>query len=299
MQSRGTRDEPRARKVVRALAVVVACALGGPAGCLDLGCKSDSDCGKGFACVGLIGGTCERACSTNSDCSSDEFCADMEWFGSPHCEKGCRADGQCGKDLVCVEGSCTSGCHTDDQCPGNMFCAQPGIDLVPRAGTCEPGCRADAQCGAGERCVCNACIANGCRSNDDCGGGEFCPIDMPEILSCSRRTCTLLPENLTCGASACSAKAVTVLQGSLAVESMGLPPCCPEGAPGTCGLDVSSLAKSIAVSCQAPSAGAVSDATCPAVAGAFGEFSGCRRADRRCGFDSDAAGIGLGCLLAD
>ena len=299
MQCRGAEGESRARrKLLHVLVVMLLGALGGPAACIDFaGCKSDSDCGKGFACVGLLGGTCERACTLNDDCPSADFCADMEWFSSPHCEKGCRADGQCDKDLVCVAGSCTPGCHTDDQCPVDMFCEQPGFTLGPEAGGCKPGCRADAQCGGGKSCMCNACVASGCRSNDECGAGAFCPMESTSVFSCTPRSCAPLPADLTCGTGVCSARAVTVSLGSLTVASVALPPCCLSDAQGTCGIDVSSLSKSIAVTCQAPSSGSI-DPACPAVAGSSGNFSGCRRADGTCGFDTDSAGSDL-CLLAE
>lgn len=267
MQCRGAEGESRARrKLLHVLVVMLLGALGGPAACVDFaGCKSDSDCGKGFACAGLLGGTCERACTSNDDCPREDFCADREWFSPPHCEEGCRADDQCDKGLICV------------------------------AGSCKPGCRTDAQCGRGKSCMCNVCVAGGCRSNDECGAGAFCPLD--SILSCTPRSCVPLPADVTCGIGMCSAKAVTVSLGSLTVASVALPPCCSSDAQGTCGLDVSSLSKSIAPTCQAPSSGAI-DPACPAVAGSVGNFSGCRRTDGTCGFDTDSNGSDL-CLLAD
>src|SRR5690606_30202844 len=109
------------------------------------------DCPDGSAC---IEGSCEAGCKFNTDCRSDEWCADgvcTERYTDCNICDPCASNSQCGprdrgyecRGLEFNAGQCTKGCSTDNDCPGDSVCLKDwqlcGSPDAPVSWFCDQG----------------------------------------------------------------------------------------------------------------------------------------------------------------
>lgn len=136
-------------------------------------CSTKADCGgTGKLCIqntcqscGGSNGPC--VCTTNSECSSDQVCAQGECIAK---SAVCRYASECDAGQSCVDGKCVKPCSDDAACGPNATCDK---------GFCQPKpptsqCTSDAQCsGATPKCLAGKCSAP-CANDAACGNGQYC-----------------------------------------------------------------------------------------------------------------------------
>ncbi len=155
--------------------------------CVDgkcsLECGDNNECPTEFVCSDDELGICLPSCSSNEDCSDEEYCdldaeicklatdgkvgsrcnesedcefggfclSEMMGFQGGYCTRSCSGDDDCDGADRCVfisgYGSfCYKGCNLDGDCRENYICQQAG----PRAGTCYKFCERDDHCTGGD-----------------------------------------------------------------------------------------------------------------------------------------------------
>lgn len=186
----------------------VACLQGGT------GCKADTDCPKGLACVN---GTCEAQaqCDASRPCPPDAVCKNGQCVPV---DPVCKAASDCPEGQYCIDGRCQyaqNDCKQDSDCPAGWRCELACLPCVgcECLGRCVPGgtgCGTDQACPAGQACVNGVCqvictpseevcdgidnncdgqvdegCAGGCTFDTECRAGEWCdhsPYD--EMVGC-------------------------------------------------------------------------------------------------------------------
>jgi hypothetical protein len=150
-------------------------------------CDDNADCGKGFSCVVVAGGTCAVAtpCGPGEKCPEPAPCEPTVFRECQPAE--CGADTDCADGMVCYQSEAPA-CDTAiavAPCPPNETC-KPVTPVCPEAQrTCTPRyalpCTQDAECGDGfscaeqEECSCAGSAGGAPVPNADPGAGPQQP----------------------------------------------------------------------------------------------------------------------------
>ncbi len=146
------------------------------------------------ACLsdGSAWGDCQCPCSSNIDCSVDEYCDFASESCKPsascdhtlQCADKCCGDDGCGKSAVC-ENTCTSGtycnptsCRCEDGCSTNNDCLEDQY-CDPTSGKCET-----IPCDHEQNCT------DKCCGDDGCGTGARCEDKCVSGTTCDPSSCT-------------------------------------------------------------------------------------------------------------
>lgn len=173
------------------------------------GCKSDAECDPnspeavGDAKSNSFCVDCEclqpceppRFCRVDTDCKTDEYCAERLYrapndpaVGAAYeCLPGCRSDADCNRDGAqgefCINHECVRFCDADSDCLQGERC---------RSSTCQDVgiiCTSDASCPEGKYCNSSGRCADGCRTTADCN--KPCEPDRACVDACGwDPTCT-------------------------------------------------------------------------------------------------------------
>ncbi|MBS3060954.1 MAG: LamG domain-containing protein [Candidatus Diapherotrites archaeon] len=121
-------------------------------------CLVNSDCNVSSLCCSSV--CLVPLCDSNSDCSSTQFCRDVNSCSSV-----------CVSFPVCGSGAVSSKCLCGTSAVTSGFCCEG----VPSASVCsQTSCSANADCNSGKLCCSSQCITSICDSNADCSAGYEC-----------------------------------------------------------------------------------------------------------------------------
>lgn len=167
--------------------------------CRTLGCRIDSECDAGKACVN---GNCISPCLLNDPCGDNAECfvANNQaqcrclsgYRGNPwqRCQiVGCRSHGDCPSDKACENAQCVNPCvYGNDKCAPRAECRPQNHAAVCRcpAGLvgnpfveCRPDvqheCVLDTDCSARLACIDNHCV-NPCQTLQPCQRPTRCEV---------------------------------------------------------------------------------------------------------------------------
>jgi hypothetical protein len=143
-------------------------------------CASDTDCGRGGACLVLAGsasaGQCFAACTADAECRQDYRCRELN-DGFTACYPAL---------LPLPDGAAGKACKSDTECGSAGTCATvlPFGDFAAYVNTAAPNgyctepCSLHSDCGAGGLCISHGmkggtCLSS-CTSASDCRTGYWC-----------------------------------------------------------------------------------------------------------------------------
>ncbi len=150
-------------------------------------CSLRADCPQGQRCEANTCTTQTKACTQDTQCAFDEYCASGSCAAS-----SCESHDQCeGAGYVCAADRCRPGCTSTADCAGAGETCNVMTLTCERTGCTATGCAPFQMCDAQQsRCVPTGgctndlnCVAYGAYINDDndyiCGAGGQCIIKPP------------------------------------------------------------------------------------------------------------------------
>lgn len=192
--------------------------------CHKVGCRSDSECESGKACVN---GNCINPCLVRDPCGINSECyvygnrAECRclsgYKGNPldRCiVVGCRANNDCPGDKQCINSQCINPCIYDNPCSSRAECrvqnhmalcrCPPGYmgnPFVQCRKEIEPECREDPECPTRLACINNKC-QNPCSIFEPC----IRPAECEVVGSVPVRTmiCICPPGYISSGSGTCN-----------------------------------------------------------------------------------------------
>ena len=190
---------------------------------ITVGCRSDSECDSGKACVN---GNCVNPCLVSNPCGANAECypygnrAECRclsgYRGNPHIRcyvVGCRSNNDCPNDRACINAQCISPCLYDNVCAPRAECRVQNHFAVCR---CPPGYIGNPYVG------CRPEPRPECKEDHDC----------PTRLACLNEKC----QNPCSVLEPCKLPSECLVVGSVPVRTMIC--VCPSGyvssGSGTC-----------------------------------------------------------------
>lgn len=166
--------------------------------CRSVGCRSDSECDSGHAC---INGNCVNPCVVESPCGLNAECYVAGSRPECRCLSGyrgnpfeicraieCRSNSDCPGDKACENAVCVNPCVYDNVCSPRAECSpqnhmpvckcpegyigNPYVDCKPEP---QVECTVDADCPARLACINNECI-NPCTALEPCIQPSKCEV---------------------------------------------------------------------------------------------------------------------------
>lgn len=191
--------------------------------CHTIGCRSDSECESGKACVN---GNCVNPCLIDDPCGIHAECfvfgnkAECRclsgYRGNPkdRCfPVGCRSNNDCPSDRSCINAQCIDPCLYDNPCSPRAECSvhnhlalcrcpvemngNPYVECRPEP---QPECRIDADCPPTLACLDSKC-QNPCSIIDPCHPPSYCQVEPTEPV---RTMICICPEGyISSGSGSC------------------------------------------------------------------------------------------------
>jgi Cys-rich repeat protein len=153
----------------------------------QIGCVSDSNCAQlGNYVCNTANNVCVTKCTSNSQCSSGQYCD-----ATGRCQSGCTDNSGCASGKVCTNNQCVADCQTTG-CSTGSYC-----QVTSGHGVCTAGCQTDNNCAIGTYCKLYSglnygrCLT-GCTSNARCSSGQVCNLNTNTCqAACTSATCAV------------------------------------------------------------------------------------------------------------
>lgn len=131
------------------------------------GCSTDQQCGG--ATPQCVGGACVKACASDGECGSAEFCNQgacaLDTRPSPNCTDDAQCGGTAATPKKCVGGLCKYTCTASNP-TGDQYCRtiDNRIGFCAKDLVCRTSAEANAQCVVSTDCAApKICVDNQCR----------------------------------------------------------------------------------------------------------------------------------------
>ncbi|KAK9513085.1 hypothetical protein O3M35_001355 [Rhynocoris fuscipes] len=208
-------------------------------GCLAVGCRSDSECASGKAC---INGNCINPCVVNDPCGQNAECYPVGtraecrclsgYRGNPY-ERclvvGCRSNSDCPNDRACINAQCINPCVYEHPCAPLAECqvqnhlsvcrcppeyeGNPYVSCRPKL---QPECRQDGDCPSLLACFNGKC-KNPCTTLEPCQRPARC--EVVSTLPVRTMICECPPGYISSGSGTCQATPPVVAIGECTTDS--------------------------------------------------------------------------------
>ncbi|CAH1404987.1 unnamed protein product [Nezara viridula] len=208
-------------------------------GCRAVGCRIDSECGSGKAC---INGNCINPCVVEDPCGPNAECYPVGtrpecrclsgYRGNPYDRclvVGCRSNSDCPNDRACINAQCINPCIYDQPCAARAKCfvqnhlplcrCPPAYEGNPYT-SCrlkvEPECRVDGDCPSFYACFNQQC-KDPCQEMEPCQKPALC--EAIKTLPVRTMICECPPGYISSGSGVCKATPPVVAIGECISDS--------------------------------------------------------------------------------